>query len=42
MVKSPHHLHRWFDTQRLLSKKTARMVGQGKAVGFPKAGGFAV
>jgi hypothetical protein len=30
MVKSPHHLHRWFDTQRLLSKKTARMGDKAK------------
>ena len=29
-VKSPHYLHRRFDTQRLLSKKTARMGDKAK------------
>jgi hypothetical protein len=29
-VKSPHHLHRRFDTQRLSSKKTARMGDKAK------------
>ena len=29
-MKEPHHFHRRFDTQRLLSKKTARMGDKAK------------
>jgi hypothetical protein len=35
-------LHRWFDAQRLLPKKAARMGDEGKAVGSVLADGFAV
>jgi hypothetical protein len=42
--EEPHHEYftAGSTTQRLLSKKTARMGDEGKAVGFPKVGGFAV
>jgi hypothetical protein len=32
-VKLLGSLHRWFDTRMMLSKKTARMGDEGKAVG---------